>query len=114
VDAVSGVMFPLWEQPIADMAEPLVADYVGVEPEPPNVKAYDVQTKDARRVQVKALRRTKASRKGLSALRSLDFDVVTVVIFERDMTLAEIAWCRRPRYGSTWAGPALGRSIASA
>lgn len=75
--------------PIADMAETVIADYFGVEPEPPNQKAYDVKTKDGKRIQVKALRRTKSTRTGLSALRSLDFDDVAVVIFELDMRLVE-------------------------
>lgn len=75
--------------PIADMAETVIADYFGVEPEPPNRKAYDVETKDGKKIQVKALRRTKPTRKGLSALRSLDFDYVAVVVFEIDMRLVE-------------------------
>src|SRR3954463_14020942 len=75
--------------PIADMAERVSADYYGVEPEPPNTKSYDVRTGDGTRVQVKALRRTRASRRNLSALRSFDFDFLAAVIFESDMRLVE-------------------------
>jgi hypothetical protein len=35
--------------PIADMAERVIADYFGVDPEPPNNKSYDVVTKTGRR-----------------------------------------------------------------
>ncbi len=81
--------------PIADMAETVVADHFGVEPEPPNQKSFDVRTKDGKRIQVKALRRTKATRKNLSAIRSLDFDSVAVVIFEIDMRLVEVVMVPR-------------------
>lgn len=76
--------------PIGDLAEGVVAGMYGVKPEPPNVKAYDVLTQDHRRVQVKALRRTKSSRSTLSALRSLDFDELAAVIYRPDMQLVEI------------------------
>jgi hypothetical protein len=76
--------------PIADLAETVVADYFGVEPEPPNQKSYDVKTKDGKRIQVKALRRTKSTRRGLSAIRTLGFDYVAMVIFELDMELVEV------------------------
>lgn len=75
--------------PVADMAERVIADYYGVEPEPPNQKSYDVVTRDGTKVQVKGLRRIKASRKGLSPLHTLDFDILAAVIFERDMSLVE-------------------------
>lgn len=78
-------------QPIADIAERLVGDHYGVEPEPPNSKAVDVVASDGTRVQVKALRQTKAGRSRLSAIRSLDFDVLAAVIFKADMQLEEIA-----------------------
>lgn len=76
--------------PIADMAETVVADYFGVEPEPLNRKSYDVKTKNGKRIQVKALRRTKSTRRALSALRTLRFDYMAVVIFELDMELVEL------------------------
>lgn len=75
--------------PIADMAERVMADYYGVEPAPPNTKSYDVVTVDGTRVQVKALRRTRTSRRNLSALRTFDFDVLAAVVFESDMRLVE-------------------------
>ena len=77
--------------PIADMAERVVADYYGVEPAPPNEKAYDVKTKDGDRIQVKALRRTRPNSSSLSPLRDLDFEYVAIVIFEADMELVEVA-----------------------
>jgi hypothetical protein len=76
--------------PIADMAERIVADYFGVDPEPPNRKSYDVKTRDGKRIQVKALRRTKSTRRGLSALRTLTFDCVAIVIFEFNMEISEL------------------------
>jgi len=78
--------------PIADIAERLVADHFGVEPESPNSKAVDVITADGTRVQVKALRRTKAGRNRLSAIRSVDFDLLAAVVFKVDMRLEEIAF----------------------
>jgi hypothetical protein len=77
--------------PIGDMAEGLIAGYYGVDPAPPNVKSYDVKTRDGQKIQVKAMRRTKSSRTTLSALRSLDFDVLAAVIFAVDMSLIEAA-----------------------
>lgn len=76
--------------PIGDMAERVVADYYGVEPAPPNERAFDVRTKEGTRIQVKALRRTKPGRSGLSPLRDLDFEFVAIVIFELDMELVEV------------------------
>lgn len=75
--------------PIADMAERVVADYYGVKPEPPNTKSYDVVTPEGVSVQVKALRHTRSSRRNLSALRTLDFDILAAVVFESDMKLVE-------------------------
>jgi len=77
--------------PIADIAERLVADHYGVGTEPPNQKGFDVKTPDGERVQVKALRRTKPGRNRLSAIRSLEFDILAAVIFGGDMKLAGIA-----------------------
>lgn len=76
--------------PIADIAEQLVATYYGVDPEPPNSKTYDVVTADGATIQVKALRRTSKSRRNLSPLRSLDFDYVAAVIFASDMQLEAV------------------------
>jgi hypothetical protein len=77
--------------PIADIAERFVADHFGVEQEPPNSKSVDVIATDGTRIQVKALRRTKSGRNRLSAIRSLDFDILAAVIFRLDMQLEEIA-----------------------
>lgn len=62
--------------PIGDMAKTIIADYYGVTPQPPNNKSFDVLAPDGTKIKVKALRRTKPSRKGLSPLRTLDFDFV--------------------------------------
>jgi hypothetical protein len=75
--------------PVADMAERVIANYYGVEPEPPNTKSYDVVTPEGMTIQVKALRRTRSSRRNLSALRTLDFALLAAVVFESDMRLAE-------------------------
>jgi hypothetical protein len=76
--------------PIADIAERLVARHYGVDPEPPNSKAYDVVTGNGTTIQVKALRRTSKSRRNLSPLRSLYFDYIAAVIFENDMQLQAV------------------------
>lgn len=73
--------------PIADMAERIIADYYGVEPQHPNNKSFDVLARDGTKIEVKALRRTKPSRRGLSPLRTLDFDHVAIVVFAADMRL---------------------------
>src|ERR1700730_14403643 len=78
--------------PIAGMAERIIADYYGVEPQPPNNKSFDVLSPAGTRIEVKALRRTKPSRSGLSPLRTLDFDYVAIVIFAADMRLEEAAF----------------------
>ena len=75
--------------PIADMAERVIANYFEVDPAPPNQKSYDVVTVDGKKLQVKALRQTKSSRRNLSALRDLDFDQLVAVIFATDMQLIE-------------------------
>lgn len=69
--------------------ERVIADYHGVDPEPPNSKSDDVVAQDGTTIQVKALRRTKSSRRNLSPLRTLDFDYVAAVIFATDMQLVE-------------------------
>lgn len=84
--------------PIADRAERLVADLYGVDLVSGSTAAYDLITKSGERVQVKALRLTRPGRRNLSAIRNLDaggFDVLVVVIFEKDLTVKEI-W-RFPR-----------------
>jgi hypothetical protein len=94
--------------PIADIAERLIADYYEVDPEPPNSKTYDIVTKDGTTIQVKALRRTKSSRRNLSPLRSLDFDYLAAVIFKADMQPLEAllipveAVREHVRWSKTW------------
>ena len=75
--------------PIADIAERLVADHYAGSLAAPNEKAYDVIA-NGRKLQVKALRHTRSGRTTLSALRSHDFDAVVAVVFEADMSLREL------------------------
>lgn len=75
--------------PIADIAERIVATYVGGELAAPNEKSFDVTSADGTTLQVKALRRTRSNGTGLSALRSMAFDELAVVVFENDMTVIE-------------------------
>lgn len=75
--------------PIADIAERLVADHFRGMLAAPNEKGYDVLA-NGRRLQVKALRMTRRSRSNLSAIRSHDFDAVIAVIFEEDMRFREL------------------------
>jgi hypothetical protein len=99
--------------PIADIAERVIADFYGVEPQPPNSKSYDVVTRTGKRLQVKALRRTKASRRNLSPLRSLDFDFVVAVVFAVDMQLVEAVFVPidavhdHMRWSKTWSANCL-------
>lgn len=99
--------------PIADIAERLVASYYGVDPEPPNSKTYDVVTRTGATIQVKALRRTSSSRRNLSPLRSLDFDFVAAVIFALDMRvdavlLVPVSVVREHmRWSKTWGANCL-------
>src|SRR4051812_23022244 len=71
--------------PIADIAEQLVAAYYGGRMAPPNEPSYDVVAADGRRLQVKALRRSAKGRTTLSPLRSHDFDAVVAVTFKLDL-----------------------------
>ena len=99
--------------PIADMAERVIADYHGVDPEPPNTKGYDVVSESGSTIQVKALRRTGASRRTLSALRTFDFDLLAAVVFESDMRLVEAVLIpvevvrEYARWSNTWSAHRL-------
>jgi hypothetical protein len=94
--------------PIADIAERLVADYYGGTVAPPNEKGFDVLTKAGERLQVKALRRTQKGRTTLSPLRSHEFDAVVIVVFELDMRVVEALHVplsvveARQGWSSTW------------
>jgi hypothetical protein len=81
--------------PVADIAERIVADLYGVAVATANTAGHDLITRDGTKVQVKGLRRTQPGRKNLSAIRSDDYDVVVAVVFDADMTLLEL-W-RIPR-----------------
>ena len=71
--------------PIADIAEQLVAAYYGGTIAAPNEPSYDVLTANRRRLQVKALRRSQKGRTTLSPLRSPDFGAVVAVTFKPDL-----------------------------
>jgi Family of unknown function (DUF6998) len=93
--------------PIADIAERLVAEHFGGELAAPNEKGYDVLA-DGRRLQVKALRMTQRSRSTLSAIRSHDFDAIVAVVFENDMRPRELVEIplevveQRQAWSETW------------
>ena len=82
--------------PVADVAERIVADLYGVSVLTANTAGHDLVTRDGTKVQVKGLRRTQPGRKNLSAIRSDDYDVVVAVVFEADMTLKELWRIPRP------------------
>jgi uncharacterized protein DUF6998 len=82
--------------PVADVAERIVADLYGVSVLTANTAGHDLVTQDGTKVQVKGLRRTQPGRKNLSAIRSDDYDVVVAVVFEADMTLKELWRIPRP------------------
>jgi hypothetical protein len=77
--------------PIADIAEHLVADQFGVEPEHPNQMAYDFVTKDGLKVPGQGDTTDEGLHKGLSAIHSLAFDVLAIVIFKLDLKIEKIA-----------------------
>jgi hypothetical protein len=81
--------------PVADVAERLVADMYGAPLASANTAGHDLVAKDGTKIQVKGLRKTQPGRKNLSAIRSKDYDVVVAVVFEADMTVSEL-W-RVPR-----------------
>ena len=104
--------------PIADIAERLVADYYGGQLASPNERSYDVLASDGRRLQVKAMRMTQKGRTTLSALRSHDFDALVAVVFEPDMRVREayeipLATVQeRQAWSSTWQAYRLSMSKA--
>jgi hypothetical protein len=51
-------------------------------------KSYDVGTRDGVTIQVNGVARTATPSRNPSALRTLDFDCLAVVLFESDIELA--------------------------
>jgi hypothetical protein len=100
--------------PVADLAERLVADYFGVELEPQSRKGFDLLTGDGRKVPVKAARRSAKGRFALSAFRSDGFDVVAVLLFEKSFRLVEVLLVPREAFldlrswSRTWNAHRLG------
>lgn len=94
--------------PIADIAERLVADYYDGHVAPSNERDYDVLTKAGDRLQVKALRRTQKGRSTLSALRGHGFTALVAVVFGEDFTVQEAFFIplevveEYQRWSTTW------------
>jgi hypothetical protein len=75
--------------PVADLAESLVADYYGgTVSDNKSEKSYDVAVGDDR-LQVKGIRMTQKGRTTLSAIRSHAFTALVAVVFEPDFTPRE-------------------------
>lgn len=89
-----GVIRPA-NNPVADLAEGLVAFHLGLTLASQSTAAYDAVAPDGTHYQIKARRRgsERASRQ-LGAIRNLDqdgFDYLVVVLFHRDFTV-EAMW----------------------
>ena len=80
--------------PTGDYAEFLVAAHLGGELATNSKKSWDVQLSDQTRIQVKGRVLGGASRRGdrqLSTIRSWDFDVLAVVLFNDDYSVFQAA-----------------------
>ena len=84
--------------PTGDLAEALVAEFYGVEPEANSTAGYDLKLFDGTRVRVKGRRRTahsKPSHYGL--MRKLDrgpFDVLVVVNLDEEFAVTRPTGCK--------------------
>lgn len=82
-------MIRTWNNPVADVAESLVARRLGLTLAGNSEIGYDGIDANGRRYQIKA-RRLTDNRRQLSQIRSLDrggFDDLVIVLFEEDFTL---------------------------
>lgn len=79
--------------PVGDWAELLVAKAFQGDLAPNSEKSYDVLTPDGQRLQVKArmLEAAKVGSNTLSAIRTWDFDQLTVVLFHPDKFIVTAA-----------------------
>jgi len=75
--------------PLGDVAENLVAEAMGGTVADNNAKGYDVELPGGQLIQVKGITYRGKDNLVTSAIRSLDFDSVAIVICEPDFSVAE-------------------------
>ena len=75
--------------PLGDVAENLVAEALGGAVADNNAKGYDVELPDGQLIQVKGITYRGKDNLVTSAIRSLDFDSVAIVICEPDFSVVE-------------------------
>ena len=75
--------------PLGDVAEHLVAEALGGTVADNNAKGYDVELPDGQLIQVKGITYRGTDNLVTSAIRSLDFDSVAIVICEPDFSVVE-------------------------
>lgn len=83
-----------WNNPVADYAERLVSEKLGLELAPPVAQGYDATGPDGRRYQIKSRRLTPQNMsRQLGVIRKLDqqeFDDLIAVIFDEDLVMQEM------------------------
>ena len=75
--------------PLGDVAENLVAEALGGIVADNNAKGYDVELRDGQLIQVKGITYRGKDNLVTSAIRSLDFDNVAIVVCEPDFSVVE-------------------------
>lgn len=75
--------------PIADIAEAIVADHYGGSRASFSQKGWDVKAPDGDRIQVKSRRRTRENPTVLSPISEDDYDSLVVVLFDEDFQVTE-------------------------
>jgi len=75
--------------PLGDVAENLVAEALGGTVAENNAKGYDVELRDGQLIQVKGITYRGKDNLVTSAIRSLDFDNVAIVVCEPDFSVVE-------------------------
>ena len=75
--------------PLGDVAENLVAEALGGTVADNNAKGYDVELPDGQLIQVKGITYRGKDNLVTSAIRSLDFDNVAIVVCEPDFSVVE-------------------------
>lgn len=75
--------------PLGDVAENLVAEALGGTVADNNAKGYDVELPDGQLIQVKGITYRGNDNLVTSAIRSLDFDSVAIVICQPDFSIVE-------------------------
>lgn len=83
-----------WNNPVADYAERLAAEELGLDLAPPVAQGYDATDHAGRRYQIKSRRLTpqnKSRQLGVvRKLEQLEFDDLIAVIFDQDLVLLEM------------------------